>query len=804
MERRLIMFFVVSFALMVGYTTLMQKMRGPQAAKNPPVAADRDKKDADKGKAPGEAKKPAEKAVPEKQPLAEKADAEKTVPEKAEKAAEEKKAEEKIAEAAPEPAIPEEWITLGSVDPDGPYRMMVTLTNRGAALARIELSDPTYRDVDIRSGYLGHIVMDPMANAEGCPVQVVGPGTPAEKAGLKVGDLITAAGGEPVKSVEGLKKFLGRTKPSRTIELTIVRGGKEQTLAAALTRYPLEVIRPPYPYEMMPAPEEGPVLLNKNDPLSLLMTMQQIDGETIPDDDKILDELEEKNLSEEEKNRRLLDRELKGVDLRGGVWQTVEADREHVTFAKKLPRHGLEVQKTYRLKKAPEASSKDPNFPAYHLALEIKIVNRSDADHKVAYRLDGPNGLPTEGYWYASKVSRNWGGAGLRDVVVSFDRGTLNMITCPTISGMKKYETWTGQSVSYVGVDAQYFSSVLIPKMEQPLDQWFASSQPLRVGKVDETHTNWTNASFRLIGLPHSLKPGQSLAQEYQLFAGPKKPELIAQYGLNDLVYYGWFGWVSVPMLWILHTFYAIVCNYGVAIILLTVLVRGCMFPLSFKQAVGAQKMAEIQPEMKRIAEKHKKDMEGRNKAMQELYRKHNYNPFSGCLPIFIQLPIFLGLYRSLMVDMELRDAPLISAAVRWCSNLAAPDMMFDWHRFMPTFLENWLGPYFNILPILTIVLFLWQQQKMMPPPTDEQQAMQQKMMKYMMIFMGVMFFKVASGLCIYFIASSLWGLGERQFLPKKKDGQATTGNPPPRKPPASGPNGDGGQSKRKKQRDRK
>jgi YidC/Oxa1 family membrane protein insertase len=227
------------------------------------------------------------------------------------------------------------------------------------------------------------------------------------------------------------------------------------------------------------------------------------------------------------------------------------------------------------------------------------------------------------------------------------------------------------------------------------------------------------------------------------------------------------------------------------------------MFPLSFKQAIGAQKMAEIQPEMKRIAEKYKKDAEGRTKAMQELYRKYNYNPFSGCLVIFIQLPVFLGLYRSLMVDVELRDAPLISSAVRWCSNLAAPDMLFDWSKFMPMFGQNWLGPYFNILPILTIILFLWQQQKMMPPPTDEQQAMQQKMMKYMMIFMGVMFFKVASGLCIYFIASSLWGLGERQFLPKKPAAKAGTDTVPPRKSPSSS-NGDGGKSSRKKERDRK
>ena len=214
--------------------------------------------------------------------------------------------------------------------------------------------------------------------------------------------------------------------------------------------------------------------------------------------------------------------------------------------------------------------------------------------------------------------------------------------------------------------------------------------------------------------------------------------------------------------------------NYGLAIILLTVLVRGCMFPLSRKQAAGAQKMQQLQPEIKKIQEKYKKNIEGRSKAQQELFRKHNYNPLSGCLVLFIQMPIFIGLYRSLMVDVELRDAPLLSSAVRWCSNLAAPDMLFNWSRSCrPGSTAAWAcsrsGHTSTSCRMLTIVLMLRQQKMFMPPPADEQAAMQQKMMKYMMIFMGLMFFKVASGLCIYFIASSLWGLAERKFLPKNR-----------------------------------
>jgi YidC/Oxa1 family membrane protein insertase len=173
--------------------------------------------------------------------------------------------------------------------------------------------------------------------------------------------------------------------------------------------------------------------------------------------------------------------------------------------------------------------------------------------------------------------------------------------------------------------------------------------------------------------------------------------------------------------------------------------------------------------------------MEKRGTAQRELFAKHNYNPFGGCLLMFVQLPIFIGLYRSLSVDIELRQAPLIPG-FDWCSNLAGPDMLFYWKDWMPGFLANeaggWLGPYFNILPIITIFLFLAQQKLFMPPATDDQTRMQQKVMKFMMIFMGFLFFRVASGLCVYFIASSLWGIAERKLLPPP--GKETT-NPQPK-----------------------
>jgi YidC/Oxa1 family membrane protein insertase len=242
---------------------------------------------------------------------------------------------------------------------------------------------------------------------------------------------------------------------------------------------------------------------------------------------------------------------------------------------------------------------------------------------------------------------------------------------------------------------------------------------------------------------------------------------------------------------------------------MLTVLVRGGMLPLGRKQAQSAQKMAELQPEIKRINEKFKNEPEKKARAQQDLFRQHNYHPLAGCLPILIQLPIFVGLYKSLWVDVELRQAPLLSESIHWASNLAAPDMFWNWSALVPDFVSHGtgffaLGPYLNILPLVTVGLMAWSQKVTMPPPADEQAAMQQKMMQYMMIFMGIVFFKSASGLCVYFIASSLWGVAERKLLPKKTVPKQSGAGGAAVAVASSSNSGNGAPSGKKRKRDRK
>jgi YidC/Oxa1 family membrane protein insertase len=321
------------------------------------------------------------------------------------------------------------------------------------------------------------------------------------------------------------------------------------------------------------------------------------------------------------------------------------------------------------------------------------------------------------------------------------------------------------------------------------------------------------------------LKAGNKVVHQFLLYHGPVKTallgtfrsdesvpaELVRRYTdtlhLNTLTDYAsnrfsqtiFFTDIVVfftrLMHWLLDWLQFFVRSYGISIILLTVLVRGAMFPISRRQAMFSVRMQELGPEMKKIAAKYKDDPMARQQATMELYRKHNIHPLGSCLPMLMQFPIFLGLYFALQESIHFRLAPFL-----WMPNLAAPDMLAWWTQHIPYISDpdsqgsfTYLGPFFNLLPVFAVGLMIVQQQLMMPPAADEQQEMQQKMMKFMSIFFGIMFYKMASGLCIYFIATSLWGLAERRLLPKKKPQLAGVPEPltaPKVKPNQNGPRG--------------
>jgi YidC/Oxa1 family membrane protein insertase len=782
----------LSIAVLVGNYFFQAWLR-PQ----PPVV----KQDGGKADAP---KKPVEKGKEQKKDAA----ADKNGKQPAADAA--KDAAAKVAQEA-EDSVEERYFSIGSANPNSHYRMVATLTGRGAALERVELNGARYLALDDRSdadtayrpaGYLGYLAPIDAKDKRGAEVRVVGRGTPAEEAGLARGDVITKLDEIQITSALGFVEALAETRPGQQIEITVRRDNQNQRLTATLGRMPVQVIRPEHKTEPVQVVQPG-----RHDPLSLLLTLSEVDERKIAGDKE----------------------ELAGVRLREANWTGKQIDDRTVEFERTVASLNLKVVKRYQLAKT-DPTLEDPQAD-YHITLKIELHNLDEEKpRQVAYQLDGPNGLPIEGWWYllSNRISTEWwSGLGSRDVAMRFEGNPATLISSLKIAADNVNPPLRKESAEaplvYAGVDSQYFAAVLLPQRKRDA-VWFSEIKHFQVGDepTDVKRQRLTNVSARLVSNTLHIEPGQSVSHEYQLFVGPKQPPLLASYGtddttLGDLVYYGWPIWSVVAKFLtnVLHFFYGVVGNYGIAIIMLTVVVRLCMFPLSRKQALSAQKMQELQPEMKKINEKHKGNNEARARAMQELWRKHNYNPMGGCLLAFVQLPIFIGLYRALMIDVELRGAPLFSEAIRWCSNLGAPDMLFFWGNWSPQFLfgeTGWLGPYFNVLPLITIVLFLLQQKMFMPPPTDEQSAMQQKIMTYMMIFMGFLFYKVASGLCLYFIASSLWGIGERKLLPKliAKSASPTSGAAAARTPvvtataTTSGNGAAKGAAARKKHRGRK
>jgi YidC/Oxa1 family membrane protein insertase len=283
-------------------------------------------------------------------------------------------------------------------------------------------------------------------------------------------------------------------------------------------------------------------------------------------------------------------------------------------------------------------------------------------------------------------------------------------------------------------------------------------------------------ATYR-VGRPEAnpfVKPEDKLEHAYIFYAGPKHVELLEQYGPRKLqVLLDFTTWVPggeslAPLFaWILRKLHSIFGSYGVAIILLTLIVRGMLHPLSRASMSSMYKMKRLQPKIKEIQDRYKgkKSTEAAQKMQLEilaLYRANGTNPFLGCLPTFLQLPVFIGLYNALAYSIELRHKGFL-----YITDLARPDRLFSFGGATVPF----LGGYFNLLPILMVITMIVQQ-KMQPVPPDEQQRQQMKIMQYMLVVMGVLFYHVPSGLVLYFLTSSLLGMLEQKYVTRKLEAE--------------------------------
>lgn len=262
------------------------------------------------------------------------------------------------------------------------------------------------------------------------------------------------------------------------------------------------------------------------------------------------------------------------------------------------------------------------------------------------------------------------------------------------------------------------------------------------------------------------IQPGQALTRTTKLFAGAKEMKVLDRYEADGIakfglaIDWGWFRWFERPLFMLLEALFRTVGNFGVAIILLTVIVRGIMFPIAQKQFASMAAMRAIQPKMKAIQERYKDDKPKQQEEIMALYKKEGVNPLAGCLPIFLQIPVFFALYKVLILAVEMRHQPF----VLWIKDLSAPDPLHVLNLFG---LLDFTPPAFLGIGVLAILLgiTMWLQFKLNPAPMDPVQEQVFAIMPWLMMFIMAPF---AAGLLIYWITSNILTIAQQKYLYSK------------------------------------
>lgn len=280
------------------------------------------------------------------------------------------------------------------------------------------------------------------------------------------------------------------------------------------------------------------------------------------------------------------------------------------------------------------------------------------------------------------------------------------------------------------------------------------------------------------IGAPgFTVQPNETHAASYQFYMGPNQQDSLAAAwpGLTEALRFferGSFWSFMDPfakfLLAILNSFYRVIPSYGVAIILLTVIVRMGMYPLTIKQMRSMKRMQLLAPEIEQLKAKYGDNQQEMGKKMMELYRQRGVNPMGGCLPILLQMPVFIALYRMLWCAFELRGAPFILLRFgdyAWMRDLSEPDRLFHmpWMQFVPFLGRHF--EHFNLLPLLSAAAMVLNTK--LTPGSDVTQSPQQKMMMTVMpVVFSLLFYNFASGLNVYILTSTALGILQMKFMP--------------------------------------
>ena len=302
--------------------------------------------------------------------------------------------------------------------------------------------------------------------------------------------------------------------------------------------------------------------------------------------------------------------------------------------------------------------------------------------------------------------------------------------------GKAKYATKADNG--WVGVIQHYFATAWVPEQ----------------GKQREYYTRRIENNLYSVGLLEPLgqiAPAQSQTSQATLFVGPQDQQVLEQVapGLELVVDYGWLTAIAKPLFWLLDALHKVVGNWGWAIVLLTILVKLAFFPLQAASYRSMAKMKKVTPKLTALRERYGSDRVKMNQAMMELYKTEKINPLGGCLPIVVQIPVFIALYWVLLASVEIRNAPWIG----WINDLSTPD------------------PWYILPVIMAATMFV--QTRLNPTPPDPLQA---KMMMWMPLIFSVMFFFFPAGLVLYWVVSNLFSIAQQWVITRRIEGKPVFG----------------------------
>ncbi len=409
-------------------------------------------------------------------------------------------------------------------------------------------------------------------------------------------------------------------------------------------------------------------------------------------------------------------------DLSQVVFEVVREDPLAYSFS--YTQDGVTVLKEYKF-----------DAERYAFELLVTVENEGETAVEPRFAVTWPVGL-AEGNDFREQSAAAYVDGSLEVTLVStLGKGNF-------FSSGDQVTVFNEGAVEWTGMQSPYFVAAVLPEEPTQASARFVAIEPGVSGVVE------------LYFDPLRLPPGESATRRFQAYIGPKEEARLSAVGpaLLGSIDLGW-SWVK-PLTrffhWLLSALHVFIPNYGLTIIVLTLMVRLVTAPLTTKQMKSMERMRALQPKLTELKEKHADDKQKQSEAMMSLYKQEGVNPLGGCFPMLLQLPVFIGLFYSLRSSIQLRQAPFFG----WIDDLSAPDALFE----IPG-----VGVPFRVLPLVMGASMLVQQKI---TPAQSMDPAQQKMMTIIMpIMMTVLFYQFPSGLVLYWMVSNVLAISHQLWI---------------------------------------